>query len=149
MFSSAKPQEKRNVTTILHTRLQLMWIKPVLGHFLACSLLWPCSLTETPDTELSGKREAEKARAPLSCYVTGSSSVHTPIYKNSDRDSHPPSCVCRAIEETRRFARINKQNEVYKASTSKSADTSPDSPTLFHLKDFPVTWLQCTFKLVS
>ena len=135
----------RNVATILHTRLQLMWIKPVLGHsflghsFLACSLLWPCSLIETPDTELSAKREAEKARAPLSCYVTGSSSVHTSIYKNPYRDSHPPSRVCRAIEETRRFARINKQNEVYQASTSKSADTSPDSPTLFHLKDFPVT----------
>ena len=33
---------------ILHMRLQLMWIKSVLGN-----LLWPCSLIETSDTELS------------------------------------------------------------------------------------------------
>ena len=39
---------------ILHTRLQSMWIESVLGHsFLACNLLWPCSLIETSDTELS------------------------------------------------------------------------------------------------
>ena len=32
-----------------------MWIESVLGHsFLACNLLWPCSLIETFDTELSG-----------------------------------------------------------------------------------------------
>ena len=31
-----------------------MWIESVLGHsFLACNLLWPCSLIETSDTELS------------------------------------------------------------------------------------------------
>ena len=34
--------------TILRMRLQLMWIKSVLGN-----LLWPCSLIETSDTELS------------------------------------------------------------------------------------------------
>ena len=32
-----------------------MWIESILGHsFLACNLLWPCSLIETSDTELSG-----------------------------------------------------------------------------------------------
>ena len=42
----------RNVSTILHTCLQLMWIESVLGHsFLACNILWPCSLVETSDTE--------------------------------------------------------------------------------------------------
>ena len=48
-------QEKRVIQAILHKRLQLMWIESVLGHsFLACNLLWPCSLIETSDTELSG-----------------------------------------------------------------------------------------------
>ena len=71
--------------TILHTRLQLMWIKPVMGHyFLACNLLWPCSFIGTSDTELSGilimkgfifevssqsvkQREAEKMRHDMAC----------------------------------------------------------------------------------
>ena len=34
---------------------QLMWIESVLSHSsLACNLLWPCSLIEISDTELSG-----------------------------------------------------------------------------------------------
>ena len=36
-------------------RLQLLWIESARGHsFLAGNLLWPCSLIETSDTELSG-----------------------------------------------------------------------------------------------
>ena len=43
--------------TTLHTRLQLMWIESILGHsFLACNLLWPCSLIETSDTELRSRK---------------------------------------------------------------------------------------------
>ena len=42
--------------TILHTRLQSMWIGSVLGHsFPSSKLLWPCSLIETSDTELKGQ----------------------------------------------------------------------------------------------
>ena len=50
--SSAKIYEKLPFSksyTILHMRLQLMWIESVLGN-----LVWPCSLIETSDTELSG-----------------------------------------------------------------------------------------------
>ena len=50
--SSAKIYEKLAFSksyTILHMRLQLMWIESVLGN-----LVWPCSLIETSDTELSG-----------------------------------------------------------------------------------------------
>ena len=68
-----------------------MWIESVLGHsFMACNLLWPCSLIETSDrvkwdsrfrvskSRVSHWSGGEKQRrwrdttrcAPLSCYVT-------------------------------------------------------------------------------
>ena len=51
LFSLVLKQEKHAFSkcyTILHTHL---WIESILGHsFLACNLLWSCSLTETSDS---------------------------------------------------------------------------------------------------
>ena len=47
-----------------------MWIESVLRHsFLACNLLWPCSLIETSDSELSGIQWSRKV-SYLECRVS-------------------------------------------------------------------------------
>ena len=85
-------KHRKSVYFQLHMRLQLMWIESVLGHsFLACNLLWPCSLIETSDTELSGIHWSRKvsylkmerhdvARAYISKYYIFESNLGIAVY---------------------------------------------------------------------
>ena len=81
--------------TILHTRLQLMWIESVLGHsFLASNLLWPCSLIETSDTELSGIHWSRRV-SYLKCRV---------IHWSGEKQRRDTTCVRKHPRETGPFA---------------------------------------------